>query len=452
MKKARWGDLFRQYSGSSSFRRRRRILGIASLALLLVGGLVVALGFSGGDQGIRGGVEVGGVDVGGMSRAEAREAVEAEAARSLEEIRLSDGNGETVGEVSGQRLGIELDARESVQRAYGVGRDGWVGERAFESLLGSSSGVNVPAAVSYDRAAAEETISGFAGEVAQEPESATYDTSGSGNVEVVEGESGRELALQRTLDNLDESLPELDGQVSLATKSVPPENTTEDLESLAPTEKLGEYETDYRYSDSEARKNNLEKSAAAVNGTVVSPGETFSMNEHLIGVDYEKAKVLADGGESEALGGGLCQVTSTVYMAAQNAGMDIVERHPHYTVLSYIRPGFDATVWFGGAGIAELDMKFENTTDSNILVREYITKEGILKAEIWGQPNGKEVTMRSEQDFKDTSRGIKWSTYKTVEKDGEVIQQGKIYEDLYSFPPPESLGDEGYNDVRVGGW
>lgn len=226
----------------------------------------------------------------------------------------------------------------------------------------------------------------------------------------------------------------------------------EDPRSTSGMEKLGEYETDYRYSDSEARKNNLEKSAAAVNGTVVSPGETFSMNEHLIGVDYEKAKVFADGGESEALGGGLCQVTSTVYMAAQNAGMDIVERHPHYTVLSYIRPGFDATVWFGGAGIAELDMKFENTTDSNILVREYITKDGILKAEIWGQPNGKQVTMRSEQDFKDTSRGIKWSTYKTVKEDGEVIQQGKIYEDLYSFPPPESIGDEGYNDVRVGGW
>jgi hypothetical protein len=217
-------------------------------------------------------------------------------------------------------------------------------------------------------------------------------------------------------------------------------------------EKLGEYETDYRYSDSETRKYNLRLSSGAVDGTVLEPGETFSMNGNIAGLDYKEAKVFADGGESTALGGGLCQVTSTVYMAAQYAGLDIVERTPHYTTLPYIRPGFDATVWFGGQGIPEIDMKFKNNTDSDILIREYVTDKGILKSEIWGQPNGKEVTMRSEQDFKDTDRGIKWSTYKTVKKDGEVIRSGLLREDLYSFPPPEAVGDKGYNDVRVGGW
>ncbi|MDN5697703.1 MAG: VanW family protein, partial [Rubrobacter sp.] len=201
-------------------------------------------------------------------------------------------------------------------------------------------------------------------------------------------------------------------------------------------EKLGEFETDYRYSDNEARKYNLRISSRAVDGTVLSPGETFSMNEHVEGLDYKSAKVFAEGGETSADGGGLCQVTSTVYMAAQYAGMEIVERHPHYTVLSYIRPGFDATVWFGYGGTEELDMKFKNTNDSDVRIREYVTDDGILKAEIWGQPNGKEVTMRSEQDFEDTSRGIQWSTYKTVKEDGEIVQQGKLREDLYSFPPP----------------
>jgi hypothetical protein len=96
-------------------------------------------------------------------------------------------------------------------------------------------------------------------------------------------------------------------------------------------------------------------------------------------------------------------------------------------------------------------MKFKNTTGSNILLREYITDKGILKAEVWGQPNGKEVKMRSEEDFKDTSVGIKWSTYKTVEEDGKVVKEGVLHEDLYSYPPPEA-GTKGYNDVRVGGW
>ena len=416
-------------------------------ALLLVGVLLVALGFSGGDESISRGVEVGGVDVGGMSQAEARETLEAEASRKLETIQFGDG-----GPVSGQSLGVTLDAQESIQRAYSVGRDGGFVGRAFDAVRGSSAGVSIPAAVSYDREAAEEAISGFADSVAQEPEDATYDASGSGNVEVVEGESGRELAPLQTLENLDASLPELDGRIPLATNSVAPDETGEELEAMAPTKKLGEYKTDYRYSDSEARKENLEISSRAVNGTVLSPGEVFSMNDQVEGLDYNSAKVFADGGETVADGGGLCQVTSTVYMAAQYAGLEIVERSPHYTVLPYIRPGFDATIWFGGQGIPELDMKFENTTDSNILIREYVDEEGFLVSEIWGQPNGKEVEMRSEQDFKDTDRGIKWSTYKTVKEDGEVTREGLLHEDLYSYPPPESVGAEGYNDVRVGGW
>ncbi len=217
-------------------------------------------------------------------------------------------------------------------------------------------------------------------------------------------------------------------------------------------EKIGEFRTDYRYSDNPARKYNLRLSSQAVDETVLKPGEVFSMNDQVEGLDYKSAKVFADGGETVADGGGLCQVTSTVYMAAQYAGLEIVERNAHYTVLPYIRPGFDATVWFGYNGTEELDMKFRNTTDSEIEIREYITKDGFLVAEIWGQPTGEKVTMRSEQDFKNLNVGIKWSTYKKVEKDGKVLREGLLHEDLYSYPPPESVGDEGYNEVRTGGW
>ena len=438
------------YTRKSSRRfrsRRRRRGGVATaLALLLLGALLAALGFSGGNS-ISRGVEVGGVDLGGMSKEEARQALREKAGTELETVRFGDGSGQRV---SKERLGVSLDAQKSVDKAWEVGRDGWFGERAFDSLRGSSAGVQLPAAVTYDRAEAREAIAGFAPDVRQQPVNASYEVSGD-EVEVTGGEPGSELNVGQTLANLDESLKSLDGEVPLATDEVQPETTAGELESDAPTEKLGEFETDYKYSESEARKENMRMSSGAVDGTVLAPGETFSMNDKVQGLDYNAAKVFADGGESTADGGGLCQVTSTVYMAAQNAGLEIVEREPHYTTLPYIRPGFDATVWFGGQGIPAIDMKFKNTTDSNVLVREYVTEKGILKAEVWGQPTGKEVTMRSEQDFKDTSRGIKWSTYKAVEEDGEVVREGKIYEDLYSFPPPEA-SEEGYNQVRVGGW
>lgn len=235
-----------------------------------------------------------------------------------------------------------------------------------------------------------------------------------------------------------------------------PENTTAEQEDTGQREtpereKIGEYRTDYRYSDHPARKDNLEMSARAVDGTVLEQGEIFSMNDQVEGLDYKKAKVFAEGGETVADGGGLCQSTSTVYMAAQYAGLEIVERNPHYTVLPYIRPGFDATIWFGYRGTEELDMRFKNTTGADIEIRQYVTEDGFLVGEIWGQPTGKKIQMRSEPDFKDTSRGIQWSTYKTVKKDGETVRKGLLHTDLYSYPPPEA-SSEGYNEVRTGGW
>lgn len=95
-----------------------------------------------------------------------------------------------------------------------------------------------------------------------------------------------------------------------------------------------------------------------------------------------------------------------------------------------------------------------NTTDGHVLVREYVDEKGFLNAETWGRPNGKDVEMRSEKVFEDLQWGIKWVTYKKVEQDGEVLYDGLIHEDLYSFNPPPPEGAPSYDTTapRVGGW
>lgn len=417
-------------------------LGMTVLALAMAGVLLVDTG----DGTINRGVEVGGVKVGGMSRAEAGEALQRGFAPGSKKIGFGE-NDEAV--VSGESLGVKLDVEESVGKAYAVGREGWIGERFSKTLRGYLGGVEVQASVSYEEDAARRVISGFADDVYRAPENATYEPDGE-DVEVVNGVPGRELDVDRTLVNLQRSLNTLGGRVPLATRSVAPEETAEELERLAPTKKIGAYKTDYRYSDSQGRRENLEKASGAVNGTVLSPGEIFSFNDLAAGLDYSAEKVFAGGGESLADGGGLCQVSSTLYVAANEAGLEVVERQPHYTTLPYIRPGFDATIWFGGEGIPEIDMKFKNTTDKNVLVREFVDEEGFLNAEIYGQPTGRKVEMSSQQDFEDLDRGIKWSTYKTIKEDGKVVDRERIHEDLYSFPPPAETG--GYNEVRAGGW
>ena len=201
---------------------------------------------------------------------------------------------------------------------------------------------------------------------------------------------------------------------------------------------LGEYFTDYAWDPDEARQANLRMAAEAIDNTRLAPGEEFSAIAVLAPLDYETAKVFADGGVSAASGGGLCQVSSTLYMAANYAGLEITERNQHYAEVPYIKPGLDATVWFGFDGTPPLDMKFRNDTDGDILVRQFINEDGFMVAQIWGEePTGKTVSMDSEKVEEDLSKGITWATYKKVtDVDGKVVEDGLLQESTYSYNPP----------------
>ena len=201
---------------------------------------------------------------------------------------------------------------------------------------------------------------------------------------------------------------------------------------------LGEFFTDYAWDPDPGRQANLRMASEAINETRLKPGETFSAISVLEGLDYQPAKVFANGGVDYTEGGGLCQVSSTLYMAANYAGLEIVERNAHYAELPYIRPGFDATVWFGENGWGALDMQFKNNTNGDILLRQFVNEDGFMIAQIYGErPSGKVVSMESEKVAENPSRGIEWATYKTVKDDnGRVVEDGLLFETLYSYNPP----------------
>lgn len=218
---------------------------------------------------------------------------------------------------------------------------------------------------------------------------------------------------------------------------------------------LGEYFTDYIWDPDEARQANLRMAAEAIDNTRLAPGEEFSAIEVLEPLDYETAKVFADGGVSAAAGGGLCQVSSTLYMAANYAGLEITERNQHYAEVPYIKPDLDATVWFGFDGTSPLDMKFRNDTDGDVLVRQFVNEDGFMVAQIWGEkPTGKTVSMNSEKVEEDLGKGIKWATYKKVkDEDGKVLEDGLLFESVYSYNPPVPPEiKHGTSEPRGAGW
>ncbi|MGH3148040.1 MAG: VanW family protein [Rubrobacter sp.] len=433
-------------------RRRGAALVALAACLLLVG--IFAVDSLLGDDEIRRGVSIGAVDVGGMTPSEAREAVQRDADATFEEISFgASAEGFTL---SGEELGVKPDVAAAVDEAYAVGRGRSVFQRISDAFRSSLGGVQVDLETGYDEQAAGKALDRLAGEFNREPQNASFTVTEEGEVEVTEAQNGRVLDREGTLANLDRSLENMSGRVPLAEGPAPkPEVTTAEVQKYKPEEVIGEYQTDFLWDSNPNRKSNMKLAAGAVDKTVLAPGEVFSFNEHAAELDYKEAKTFSDGGVDFANGGGLCQVSSTLYMAASYAGLEIVERNPHYAVLPYIKPGFDATVWFGDEyGYGVLDMKFKNTTDGHVLIREWVDEKGFLNAQILGQPTGKKVEMRTEKIFEDTTRGIKWVTYKKVTQDGEVIRDGYLYEYTYSYnpPPPDEGPHYDTSAPRVSGW
>ena len=139
-----------------------------------------------------------------------------------------------------------------------------------------------------------------------------------------------------------------------------PEVTQEFLENLLFRDLIGECVT--QIPGTENRLNNIILASTAVNGLVLEPGEEFSFNR-VVGQrtperGYRSAPAFSNGTTVQAIGGGICQVSSTMYSSIMDSGLRVTERHPHGLPVSYIPRGRDATVNWGS-----LDFRFVNNTD-----------------------------------------------------------------------------------------
>ena len=272
------------------------------------------------------------------------------------------------------------------------------------------------------------------------PVEASYDFANDGTIIVTQSKDGQKVAEDSLLGAIDEGLFQGKREYEVPIIVDKPEYTTAELESMKPTELQGSYRTNYRATtdQGQTRVSNLEIASNAVSGSFVAPGETFSMLDHVAGLDYYKTHVIVDGAETLDEGGGLCQVTSTLYNAALYAGLEITERTPHYSQLPYIRPGMDATVWYGGPGTTDdLDMQFKNTTDGYVLLQEYVSSDGYIYANVYAVPDKVEVEMSSEPIYKEEDAS-KWVTYYTRMNNGKVV-----YEDQWETEYGALIDDKG---------
>lgn len=148
----------------------------------------------------------------------------------------------------------------------------------------------------------------------------------------------------------------------------PPEHTTEELASLLFRDVLSEHSTDL--TASKVRSMNVQLAAEAINGLVLMPGEVFSYND-VVGQrttekGYGEAPAYVNGDTTLEIGGGICQVSSTIYYCTLLANLQITERHYHTFQVTYLPPGMDATVSWNGP-----NFRFTNSTEYPLKLETY---------------------------------------------------------------------------------
>jgi len=217
-----------------------------------------------------------------------------------------------------------------------------------------------------------------------------------------------------------ESLGNLPKRLTLKSMVIPAAVTTESLQALAFEGVIAEYTTQYDVSDKN-RTANLIKAAQKMDKTLLKPGDTFSFNETIgprtAETGFKDAYIVINNEYVKGIGGGICQVSSTLYNVALLANLTIVERHPHALVVGYIPLGQDATVNY-----PNLDLKLRNDTHSYIYFRTKV-ENGKLTIKAFGKPKGEKVRL-----VKEIEKEIDYNTIRKLDPDllpGTVIQQQK---------------------------
>ncbi len=218
--------------------------------------------------------------------------------------------------------------------------------------------------------------------------------------------NGRELDIEATVQTVIDRIGSSNHSIPFSfTEIIPIVNADAKAEELGITELINETST-WFYGSSDARKHNISRAAANFYGIVIAPGEEFSFNKYLGSISeddgYTEGLIIVGGRTIKGIGGGTCQVSTTLYQTAFLSGFPITERWEHGTWLNYYNdgqgPGMDATIY-----TPIVDMKFINNTPHHLLMENYYNEElEALTFKFYSTSMGREVVKGEPQFFNET--------------------------------------------------
>ncbi|MPM34776.1 hypothetical protein SDC9_81363 [bioreactor metagenome] len=341
------------------------------------------------------GVMVGDIAVGGLSVKEAEDKIDANFRHRLNDppiIMNYEGN---CWKVTAEEVEWTLDSEKLAQQAFNVGRRGSISQQFKERFITINGGYKVPLAPSFNNERLHVIIAGIAEIIDREPHDAEVLLDGSRVIRIPDTR-GRKVDIDLLTVTLHEKLnagfPVI---IDIPVTEVEPKVQASDIEDIDSV--ISMYTTQFDPAN-ENRAQNITLASNSIGGTLLRPNEVFSFN-NLVGLriaefGYREAPVFIEGKIVPDFGGGVCQVSSTLYNAILLAEMKIEERTSHFRPPGYVPLGQDATV-----ADNLLDFKFRNGLPQNIYILSQVSTDSItIYILSKNSPNRPEIVIESVKE------------------------------------------------------
>ncbi|WP_131047418.1 VanW family protein, partial [Clostridioides difficile] len=306
--------------------------------------------------------------------------------------------------VKSKDLNLSTDLDKTVENAYNLNRkSAFFGNlsKTISANFGKKS--NLVVAINYDKNKLKAEMEKIAKEIDVDVKDATLDISGE-KVKVIPDSDGLKMDISKSMENFDNQTKKGNYKNELVVKATPAKVKKEQLANIDTN--LGTYSTTFKTSQIN-RSINIKLATDNISNVLLMPGETFSFNKHTGKRSkengYKSAPVIMEGEMEEDYGGGVCQVSSTLYNSVLYAGLEIVNVKNHTIPSSYVPKGRDATVADSG-----IDFLFKNNLKHPVYIKNYVSGNQIV-CNIYGSAEDKQnITISTKLD------GVSQTTMKRV--------------------------------------
>lgn len=353
--------------------KKRALIGAGLLLFVLIGlGLYLATR----DHGVFfSQISVGDVNLSGLTFEQGRRKLEEQInAKLAEKLSFRISGEKNAVTLSLKTLGLTFaqdhSLDQALDQAWAVGRQGNPLTQIVKRLQ-AHTGYKIPLNATWDDQTLSRALENAFQRYTAPPRDASFAITEDNTVQIIPEQPGRTIdwaALAQRIKDIDpdDKLPTL----AVPVNSLSPQVTQAQLEPLKITGLLAKFTTYFDASQTN-RTENIRLAAQAIDKKLLAPNEIFSFNqtvgERTAEAGYKEALIIEGDVFTPGLGGGICQVSSTLYNAVLLAQLQVIERHPHSLPISYVAPGRDATVSY-----PVLDLKFKNTSQGYLLIRSSV--------------------------------------------------------------------------------